>query len=167
MQRSGILSEYERLWIETSDAPRVYHVASGLATTGNADDSFAYQSRGHATFDFARVARTSSGRLGRGRRAVKAAYQCAGFRHAWFAGSQCGNAERADTLPVLQQPGSDRSGTCSTGSRRRFVRVPHMPRDMAPPERSDLAAESGLAGTQETQRRLILSNASVGPYTRG
>jgi hypothetical protein len=27
---SGILSDYERLWLPTSDAPRVYHVASGL-----------------------------------------------------------------------------------------------------------------------------------------
>ena len=28
---TGILSDYERLWIETSDAPRVYHIAVGLA----------------------------------------------------------------------------------------------------------------------------------------
>jgi hypothetical protein len=28
---SGILADYERLWIDTSDAPRVYHVAVGLS----------------------------------------------------------------------------------------------------------------------------------------
>lgn len=28
---SGILADYERVWLDTSDAPRVYHVAVGLA----------------------------------------------------------------------------------------------------------------------------------------
>jgi len=103
-------------------------------------------------------------RLGRSRPPVKAAHQCAGFRDAWFA-VLCSpwrylrNAERADTLPVLQEPGGERSRVCPAHSRRRSVPMPHMPRDMAPSERSGLAPESGLAGTHENQRRLILSNA--------
>ena len=93
-------------------------------------------------------------RLGRSRPPVKAAHQCAGFRDAWFA-LLCSpwrylrNAECADTLPVLQEPGSERSRVCPTHSRRRFVPVQHMPRVMAPSERSELAAGSGLARTQE------------------
>ncbi len=39
---SGILAEYERLWLDTSDAPRVYHVAVGLAVLAAAVETRCY-----------------------------------------------------------------------------------------------------------------------------
>jgi hypothetical protein len=38
----GLLDDYERLWIETSDAPRVYHVAAGLTVIAAAVENRIY-----------------------------------------------------------------------------------------------------------------------------
>lgn len=38
----GILADYERLWLPTSDAPRVYHVACALATVAAAVENKVY-----------------------------------------------------------------------------------------------------------------------------
>ena len=38
----GLLDDYERLWLETSDAPRVYHVAAGLAVIASAVENRVY-----------------------------------------------------------------------------------------------------------------------------
>jgi len=73
-----------------------------------------------------------------------------GLQALWYAEI----AERADTLPVLRQPGSKRPSASPPPSRCRCVPVPPMPRDVARSEGSEWAAESGLAATQETRRRL-------------
>src|SRR4051812_29889591 len=39
---AGILADYEKLWLPTSDAPRVYHVACSLAVVAAAVENRAY-----------------------------------------------------------------------------------------------------------------------------
>ena len=39
---TGILADYERLWIKTSDAPRIYHVAAGLTVLAGAVENRVY-----------------------------------------------------------------------------------------------------------------------------
>lgn len=38
----GLLDDYERLWLETTDAPRIYHVAAGLAVIASTVENRVY-----------------------------------------------------------------------------------------------------------------------------